>query len=99
MHNKASVDVCAPLWLYLSGGIRAVIQRSNTDWCTILIAHQLLWQNMGAPVSIFQEFPFVEGPREGVFHIHSTHRYQLCAKYLYLSMLLRQIVTFNNNLV
>ena len=27
------------------------------DWCAILIAHQLLWQNMEAPVSISQEPP------------------------------------------
>ena len=29
-------------------------------WCAILIAHQLLWQNMEAPVSIFQESPLRE---------------------------------------
>ena len=26
----------------------------NGDWCAILIAHQLLWQNVEAPVSIFR---------------------------------------------
>ena len=30
-------------------------QRIGGYWCAILIAHQLLWQNMEAPVSIFQE--------------------------------------------
>ena len=44
-------------------------------WCVILIAHQLLWQNMEAPVSIFQESPLAGEPRERLFHIHSVHRY------------------------
>ena len=57
-------------------------------WCAILIAHQLLWQNMEAPVSIFQESPLAGEPRERLFHIHSIHRYQLCAKYLHPSTLL-----------
>ena len=60
-------------------------------WCAILIAHQLLWQNMEDPVSIFQESPLAGEPRERLFHIHSIHRYQLCAKYLYPSTLLWQM--------
>ena len=48
--------------------------------CDHLIAHQLLWQNMGASVSIFQESPLAEEPRERLIHIHSVHRYQLCTK-------------------
>ena len=36
---------------------------------------RLLWQNMEAPVSIFQEFPLAGEPRERLFHIHSMHRY------------------------
>ena len=60
-------------------------------WCAILIAHQLLWQNMEVPVSIFQESPLAGEPRERLFHIHSVHRYQLCANYLYPSTLLWQI--------
>ena len=60
-------------------------------WCAILIAHQLLWQNMEVPVSIFQESPLAGEPRERLFQIHSVHRYQLCAKYLYPSTLLWQI--------
>ena len=51
----------------------------SSHWCAILIAHQLLWQNMEAPVSIFQESPLVGEPRERLFHIHSIHRYQLSA--------------------
>ena len=47
-----------------------------------------LWQNMEVPVSIFQESPLAGEPREILFHIHSVHRYQLCAKYLYPSTLL-----------
>ena len=62
-----------------------------SDWCAILIAHQLLWQNMEVPVSIFQESPLAGEPRERLFHIHSVHRYQLCTKYLYPSTLLWQI--------
>ena len=57
-------------------------------WCAILIAHQLLWQNMEVPVSIYQESPLAGEPHEGLFHIHSVHRYQVCAKYLYPSTLL-----------
>ena len=52
---------------------------------------RLLWQNMEAPVSIFQESPLAGEPRERLFHIHSMHRYQLCAKYLYPSTLLWQM--------
>ena len=55
------------------------------------IALVLLWQNMEVPVSIFQESPLAGEPRERLFHIHSVHRYQLCAKYLYPSTLLWQI--------
>ena len=65
--------------------------RPRHCWCAILSAHQLLWQNMEAPVSIFQESPLAGEPRERLFHIHSTHRYQLCAKYLYPSTLLWQM--------
>ena len=57
---------------------------SRRYWCAILIAHQMLWQYMEAPVSIFQESPLAGEPRERLFHIHSTHRYQLCAKYFLL---------------
>ena len=60
-------------------------------WCAILIAHQLLWQNMEAPVSIFQGSPLAGEPRERLFHMHSVHRYQLCTKYLYPSTLFWQI--------
>ena len=48
-------------------------------------------QNMEVPVSIFQKSPLAGEPRERLFHIHSVHRYQLCAKYLYPSTLLWQI--------
>ena len=51
---------------------------SQNDWCAILIAHQLLWQNMETPVSILQESPLAGEPRDRLFHIHSVHRYQLC---------------------
>ena len=61
---------------------------SGHVWCAILIAHQLLWQNMEAPVSIFQESPLAGEPRERLFHIHSVNRYQLRTNYLYPSMLL-----------
>ena len=50
------------------------------DWCAIFIAHQLLWQNMDAPVSIFQESPLAGEARQRLFHIHSVNRYQLRAK-------------------
>ena len=46
---------------------------------------------MEVPVSIFQESPLAGEPRERLFHIHSVHRYQLCAKYLYPSTLLWQM--------
>ena len=49
-------------------------------WWAILIAHQLLWQNMEAPVSIFRESPLAGEPRERLFHIHSVNRYQLRTK-------------------
>ena len=39
----------------------------------------------------FQESPLAGEPRERLFHIHSVHRCQLCAKYLYPSTLLWQI--------
>ena len=61
------------------------------DWCAILMAHQLLWQNIEAPESIFQESPLKGEPHEGLFHIHSIHHYQLCTKYPYLSTLLKRI--------
>ena len=77
------------------------VKQSMACWCAILITHQLLWQNMEAPVSIFQESPLAGEPREILFHIHSIHRYQLRAKYLYPSTLLWQmnVATLNNNLV
>ena len=48
-----------------------------------LIAHQLLWQQVEAYVSIFQESSIAGEPRERQFHIHSIHRSQLCTKCLY----------------
>ena len=65
-------------------------------WCAILIAHQIVMAKHGGScvpraVSIFQESPLAGEPRERLFHIHSVHRYQLCAKYLYPSTLLWQI--------
>ena len=66
-------------------------QAISLYWCAILIAHQLLWQNMEVPVSNFQQSPLVGEPRERLFHIHSVHRYQLCTKYLYPFTLLWQI--------
>ena len=56
-------------------------------WC----AHRLLWRNLKAPMSIFQESPLAGEPRERLFYIHSVHRYQLCRKYHYPSTLLLQI--------
>ena len=67
---------------------QSINYRTVVYWCAILIAHQLVWQNMEAPVSIFQESPLAGEPRERLFHIHSIHSYQLCAKYLYPSTLL-----------
>ena len=64
---------------------------STGHWCAILTAHQLLWQNMEAPVSIFQESPLAGEPRERLFHIHCIHRCELCPKYLYPSTLLWQM--------
>ena len=52
-------------------------------WCAILIAHQLLWQNMEAPVSIFQESLLAGEPRQRLFHIHSVNRYQLRTRLRY----------------
>ena len=43
--------------------------------CAILISHQLLWQNMQDPVSIFQDSPLAGEPRERLLHIHSVNRY------------------------
>ena len=50
---------------------------------------------MEVPVSIFRESPLAGEPRERLFHIHSVHRYQLCAKYIYPSTLLWQINCYN----
>ena len=71
------------------------------DWCAILIAHQLLWRNMDAPVPIFQESPLAGEPCERLFYIRRVHRYQICTKYLYPSALLWQktAATFHNKLV
>ena len=66
-------------------------QCQGSCWCAILIAHQLLWKNMEAPVSIFQESPLDGEPRERLFHIHSVNRYQLRTKKLYPPKLLWQI--------
>ena len=63
----------------------------SSNWC----AHQLLWQNMEAPVSIFQESPLTEEPRERLFHIHSVYRYQLCTKHVYPSTSLWKINGWN----
>ena len=52
------------------------------------LRRSVLWQNVEAPVSLFQESPLAGEPRERLFHIHSVHRYQLCTKYLYPSTLL-----------
>ena len=64
-------------------------------WCAILIAHQLLWQNREAPVSIFQESPLAGEPGERLFHIHSMQRYQLRLRYCDKWT----VATLNNNLV
>ena len=60
-------------------------------WCATLIAHQLLWENMEDPLSIFQESPLAGEPRERLLHIHSVNRYQLLTKYLDPSTSLWQI--------
>ena len=64
---------------------------SICDWCAILIAHQIVMAKHGGSCVLFQESPLAGEPRERLFHIHSVHRYQLCAKYLYPSTLLWQI--------
>ena len=58
-------------------------------------------QNMEAPVSIFQESPLAGEPRERLFHIHSMHRYQLCANiFTRLNYCDKwTVATLNNNLV
>ena len=45
------------------------------DWCAILIAHQLLGQNVEATVSIFRESQLAGQPRDILFHIHGVRRY------------------------
>ena len=45
------------------------------DWCAILIAHQLLWQNVEATVSIFRESTLAGQSRDRLFHIHGVRRY------------------------
>ena len=56
---------------------------------------------MEVPVSIFQKSPLAGEPRERLFHIHSVHRYQLCANiFTHLRYCDKYTVaTFNNNLV
>ena len=81
------VDTQTCLRLYLKGCFYLCLNYV-VHWCAIVIAHQLLWQNVEAPVSIFHEYPLAGEPRERLFHIHSLHRYQLCTKYLYPPMLL-----------
>ena len=43
------------------------------DWCVILISQQLLWQNMEAPVSIFQESPQTGETRKRLFRVHKNY--------------------------
>ena len=83
------------MWIFYKEQTGVVPDLHPNFWCAILIAHQLLWQNMEAPVSIFQESPLAGEPRDILFHIHSIHRYQLCAKYLYPSTLLWQMNGWN----
>ena len=56
-----------------------------------------LWQNMEAPVSIFQESPLAGEPRERLFHIHSVNRYQLFTRLCYCDKY--TVATFNNNIL
>ena len=55
-------------------------------WCAILIAHQLFWQNVEPPVSIFRTLQFAGEPSDRLFHIHSAHSYQLCLYKMYLTV-------------
>ena len=68
--------------------------------CAILIAHQLLWQNMEAPVSIFQESPLAGEPPQRqpfqtlckislpVYVIVTNERLQPCTTTWYNSLVL-----------
>ena len=42
--------------------------KCSYHWCAIVIAPQLLWQNVGAPVFVLQESPLVGEPRKTVSH-------------------------------
>ena len=68
------------LWRHCNEGNFPQRKELTGHWCAILIAHQLLWQNMEAHVSIFQESPLAGEHRERLFHIHSVNRYQLRTK-------------------
>ena len=76
--NKASVITAdglgPPLLTLKSFYLKAFSRKHGCDWL------KLLWQNMEAPVSIFQESPLAGEPRERLFHIHSVNRYQLRTK-------------------
>ena len=81
-----------PSIVYVHEYIWAVSFRLFSDihvfWCAILIAHQIVMAKHGGSCVHFQESPLAGEPRDRLFHIHSVHRYQLCAKYLYPSTLL-----------
>ena len=89
MYRACTLDTAEVPW-DTSPEKRYLFCRKNRAhfWCAIKIAHQLLWQNMEAPVSVFQESPLAGEPRQRLFHIHSVNRYQLHIKYLYPSTLL-----------
>ena len=78
----------------------ASVKKKNNP--RILIAHQLLWQNIEAHVSNFQESPLAGEPRQRLFHIHSVNRYQNsgpCKISLAVYCDKLTVATFNNNLV
>ena len=71
--------------------------------CNLNRTHRLLWQTMGAPVSVFLGISTCRRSSRDCFTSTLT-RYcnwgtQVCTKYLYPSTLLQTMVTtFNNNL-
>ena len=86
-------DIYIYRYIYVYIQRTSVLQQSicDEDVCDLNRTPIVMAKHGGPCVHFFQESPLAGKPREILFHIHSIHRYQLCAKYLYPSTLLWQI--------
>ena len=70
--NEISIEILTFSFIKMRLKVSSAKWRPFCLGLNVLIAHQLLWQNMEATVSIFQESPLTGEPHERLFHIQAS---------------------------